>query len=194
MMKVVRLLYRCVFRAQSLPVYRRIARRVGASATIRPARDADMAGCRRIIGRAAESDAGARRLYVAALGPIVLGAMPVNDVSGGEIDGWFVGFIEVRLAARGMGLAERLLREAERVARAEGATSLWGIAGYDNAPMMRLAAKFGLRPFATPALDERLREQERTLGVRRTYLRKELTVSGTDMVSSVSADAPASPA
>lgn len=213
-MKALRLLVRCALRVQSLPAYRRIARRIGASATIRPAGDADLVNCRRLIGRAADSDAGARRLYVAALGPLVLGAMPVNDAPHGEIDGWFVGWIKVRVAARGMGLAERLLREAERVATEEGAASLWGIVSYGNAPMMRLAAKIGLFPFATPALDERLREHERTLGVRRTYLRKDLTVGGraaiggsaaparpptigttrsADVVSSESADAAASP-
>ncbi|HMK92339.1 MAG TPA: GNAT family N-acetyltransferase [Thermoleophilia bacterium] len=159
---------------QDRPPVRRLLRRVGRWASVRAARPADRAQCLRLLGRAAEPDAGARRLYVAAVGPLVLGAVPVNDVGRDPIDGWFVGLLRVRTAARGMGLGERLLRRAEADARAGGAPSLWGIVTVGNTPMERLAAKVGLAPFTTPALRERLGRLEREFGVRRTYLRKDL--------------------
>ena len=153
-------------------------RRVGRLVSVRAARFDERGRCRRLLGRAADLDAGARRLYVAALGPCVLGAVPVNDVPHDDIDGWFVGLLRVRTAVRGMGLGERLLRLAEADARGAGAVSLWGIVTIGNGPMERLAAKVGLRPVVTPALGEQLDRLERESGVRRTYLPKPLTDEG----------------
>jgi L-amino acid N-acyltransferase YncA len=170
-----RQLVRCVLWLQGRSRYRHLARRVGAAATVRAARPPDLAACRRLIGAAAQSGSGAQRLYVASLGPFVLAVLPVNDRPVGAYDGWFVGFVKVHIAARGMGLAERLFGEAERAARAAGAHALWGIVTVGNTPMERLAAKVGLEPYATAELTARLDDVERSSGLRRTYLRKDLT-------------------
>ena len=135
-----------------------------------------MAQCRRLIGPAVERDAGARRLYVAALAGVVLGVAPVNDLGGAE-SGWVLGLIRVRQAARGMGLGERIITRAVDDARRAGAPALSLVTSEDNVQMRTLASKLGFAPVVLPGRARRHDGPGPAQGTddSRVFLRKALT-------------------
>jgi predicted N-acetyltransferase YhbS len=163
---------------QSLPSYRRLARRrAGARVHYRPARARDAEDLARLFGRQSlpgvpePSGYLARRILlgeldglalISTVGTKVAGCVAVRRFPDDEplYPGWWLLGPVVRARYRRGGIGEELLRLAlERIA-AEGATWVYLLASEDDAATRALARKAGFLPASLPALQARLEKRE----------------------------------
>ena len=161
---------------QSLPLYRRLARRtVGARSHYRPADARDAADLARLLGQGAlpgiREPIGAlvRRIAAGDMGGLALiatiGGRPAGCVvirrfpeNESLYPGWWLLGPVVRARYRRAGLGEELLRLALEKAAAKDATWVHLLAFEDDRATRGLAKKAGFLPATLPALQARLDE------------------------------------
>ncbi len=172
---------------QSLPPYRRLARRrAGARARYRPLRAREAEDPARFFGRQSlpgsrcTAAALARRIAAGELHGLALVAM-VGDRAAGCVavrrfpddeplyPGWWLLGPVVRARYRRSGIGEGLLRLALENAADEGATWVYLLASGDDAATRALARKTDFLPASLPALLAYLEESDRS-GERRVIL------------------------
>ena len=163
---------------QSLPPYRRLARRmVGAQARFRPAGTGDGDDLQRLFGRQSlpgvrgSDGALARRIAAGELDGLAIMATVAGRPAGcvalrrfpedeSLYPGWWLLGPVVRARYRRAGIGGELLRLALEEAAAEGATWVRLLAFEDDIATLALAGRVGFLPASLPALQARLQEPD----------------------------------
>jgi len=166
--------------AQTLPAYRRLARRIRPDIEIREATDEERGAVHRWFNPGASRPPGAANPsatnFVAKKGSRIVGFVQLvrhSDKAGPYAGHWLYS-LRTRLTYRGMGLGEDLCQKVIDRAGEEGAKGLLLSVDEDNHAAIALYRKLGFERTIIPGLEERLEKEWQKLGRRRIVMRKVL--------------------